>query len=687
MLFNDYDNMDEQANNLSQLLGIISPLFVASAQQPTNHVRSLLSQLVLSSLQSFKTNQRENGPCIAYNDGINSYFPQIVDIDSIMQSIHHFDKTLKMKQQQYNTQEETLQKTLINTIQSRQRQTKINFSTKKQQSGVQPHDNDDTTSKRKLKNNELIYNDLLSYIFSFINCLQFPALENVSHQFFQCVRSPMSITHVNSEFLEKMCDGPNDVTINNYARNMLTRIYDTNTKMNGTIHIEESEFLNNKKVFITNKKCKLHTKEAPRIRVRGECYKNGSDYLNYKVQTILSYLNLTQDTVKTVMKLVFGNDLQRVAIIKCNDKNKKTKELSISNVDCCPMAMITLRGIEYCNITQNTTLEINFEDNTPCFFDNCDYLWYHFDHIQSILSSCNIKDIRVSLPTYVEENPASLFVILSLFLHPNVESINLQCVGPTDHRTINVINSNKIKYKTKMPKLSKLKKLTLNSLDCNYEDALFVQDGNAFCNVLISNTKILEELRIEDWYKTWIIVSDDWVLNNYKTLKHLIFEQGDECAQTKFNDKESWMPVYFIKRMIDIYENKITANYTDKIQFWFENVLRKFKFCMRLYNPHIRGDVGIDENPDCYHDEYKQDIDQIDEFLRLVLYIKGFFQRLNIENECIVHWNCTCWEAEFYEQHFDGMATYFDQEFPLFFKIGSNYKIDPSQSLLSKWFK
>ena len=679
VLFNEYDTIDEQANELSQLLVIISPLVTASAQQPINQVRSVLSQLVLSSLQSFKTTQRENGPSLVSKDGLHSYFPSQVDIDSIMQSVQHFNKKLEIKQQNKlnNTQQVTLQKDLVSTIKPRQRQTKINFNTNTKPTATQQNHNNHIASKRKLKNNELIYNDLLCHIFSFINCLQFPKLEIVCHQFFQCIRSPMSITHINSEFLQKMCnDDP-------YTTNMLKRIYDTNTKMNGTIEIKEREFLHNNKVFFTNQQCMFHTKSKP----WGECYRNGNDYLDRKIQIILSHLNLTQETVKTVMKLVFGENLQRVAIIKRNDKNEKTKELSVSNVGCCPLAMIALRGIEYCGVPRNDYLDLDFENQIPCFFNNCDYLWYHFDYIQSMLLNMGIKDVRISI--LIDESAASLFVILSLFLHPNIESIDFQCFGPTDdnHNT-NMIESNKIKYKQKIPKLSKLKNLTLNSFDCNRNGTLFVRDGHAFCNALISNTEMLEKLEFQDWYKTWIVFSDDWILNNYKTLKHLIFNQEDECAPTKFNDKESWIPVCFIKRMIDIYENKIKVNYQDKIRFWFENVLQQFKFRMTLYNPHVRMDVEYYECVDRYHDEYKQDIDQIDKFVRLVLYVKGFFQRLNIENDFIIDFNYTCWNVQFYEQHFDGLATFIDQEsWPQLLEIGANYKIDPTQCLLSKWFK
>ena len=62
--------------------------------------------------------------------------------------------------------------------------------------------------------------------------------------------------------------------------------------------------------------------------------------------------------------------------------------------------------------------------------------------------------------------------------------------------------------------------------------------------------------------------------------------------------------------MVDIYENKIKVNYRDKIQFWFENVLKKFKLYMRSYNPHVRLlDVECHE---CYYNEYNQNTDQID---------------------------------------------------------------------------
>ena len=376
---------------------------------------------------------------------------------------------------------------------------------------------------------------------------------------------------------------------------------------------------------------------------------------------------------------------------------------------------LCLNNPEY-DIDNIKAIKVDFNFIAP-FFANSLYLWKNYDRLQANLT--NIKSIFIHF-LFLHQDPLSSFVIIALFLHRNIESmhINYQANHISNRK---LIYNNLDNYDKKIPILTNLKHLQLDSTSChsgticNYGSKEFFKDGQTFCQALISKTCNLEYLEINDWYHSWIILNNDWIINNFKTLKHIRFEHvNDEnndnimdFCHMKLYQRETYKPLLFMSNLIDIVKNEKAnknnqfANMNNgmlsetklkvqKLKYWFENVLKQFEFYLFLcFMPLPNGE----DQTFCGETEFKkckENIDLIEEYIQIMVKIKYYLSKLNIQSSFTIQLQSQflCENlGKFLCHRFHPAVTSQSDSLYNVLEIGNNFTYDPLQPTLTQWLK
>eukprot|EP01084_Bolivina_argentea_P133303 235248_1 len=372
-----------------------------------------------------------------------------------------------------------------------------------------------------------IPDDVLSASMSYIDALDLAKMEIISHKFLQCARAPIAINVLSYRFFDEI-------------------LYHFHDEPCPTLFV-----YNNMKRYILLKN--IHIKQNVLQRLM---------YLHDKceINKLLSFIHLDENTVHSLYKI-----LQPPLMLETLNMN-------------------VIRGLKYItdspqifiiNITADTYLHPWFDDH---------FVWNNFYNIRKYFAKFTGIDFSLDTKDY---DVTTRFLWLSVCCHENIEYLRLKYdtwyPHSNDYTTFFMEN-----YKNIIPKLNKLKYLSLSSRkDDDGRHQRFIEDGKCFVDVLRSKIEMntLYTIHFEQWNNSWCNIDSlkIWILNHYKTLNILRFSLSG--VDFEICDIETWKPIILISQLIE------EKGKYEEIDYWFNNVFKKFEFLVEMPNPY---EIAID---------------------------------------------------------------------------------------------
>eukprot|EP01083_Nonionella_stella_P016737 46744_1 len=397
---------------------------------------------------------------------------------------------------------------------------------------------------------EDIPHEILVHSMSFIDAMDLQTLELVSHRFLQSARAPTARQILSEKLLHRILRTKHR---EDDWRNLDWRFHNTFHR-------------HSMRRYVVSKEVHINKQTLDSLMIT---------YALDDINSVLSWFSLNDESVRYLYTL--------------------NKELYDGNLNTLNMNI--LRGLQYYPVSateSSNTLCIDVENWSLWywpFFD--DYLvWNRYYQIRTQFERFRYINISLNMR---EADVSTRFIWFAACCHANIEYLSITYFSwncSTYHSTALFMEN----YYQIIPELSKLKHLSITCPADDDPDNLqnhidFVKDGVAFVDALLLKIRhnTLEELRINQWCKSWFNVEDLrlWILKHYKTLSTLQFCMGTDGVGTaiyfEIGSVEIWKPFILLHEII----THSTAS--KELDYWVKNVLRNFEFMIALENPEDFG--------------------------------------------------------------------------------------------------